>query len=47
MVNRPSCKTEDGKTARPTRCRWNAAYATAGPTCTIEQLESVASEMCG
>ncbi|MFE3997886.1 LCP family protein [Nocardioides sp. YIM B13467] len=47
MVNRPSCKTEDGKTAPAEYVRWNAAYATAGPTCTIEQLESVASEMCG
>lgn len=47
MVDRPSCKTEDGKTAPAEYVRWNAAYATAGPTCTIEQLESVASEMCG
>nr|WP_241248369.1 LCP family protein [Nocardioides sp. KC13] len=47
MVNRPSCKTEDGETAPAEYVRWNAAYATAGPTCTITQLESVASEMCG
>ncbi|MBG6098687.1 LCP family glycopolymer transferase [Nocardioides luteus] len=47
MVNRPSCKTEDGSTAPAEYVRWNAAYATAGPTCTITQLESVASEMCG
>lgn len=47
MVDRPSCKTEDGKTAPAEYVRWNAAYATAGPTCTITQLESVASELCG
>lgn len=47
MVNRPSCKTEDGKTAPAEYVRWNAAYAAGGPTCTITQLESVASEMCG
>lgn len=47
MVNRPSCKTEDGKTAPADYVQWNAAYATAGPTCTVEQVEAVAAEMCG
>ncbi|MEU4451681.1 LCP family protein [Nocardioides sp. NPDC023903] len=47
MVNRPSCKTEDGKTAPADYVQWNAAYAAGGPTCTVEQVESVASEMCG
>lgn len=48
MVDRPACKTEDGEeTAAAKYVRWNAAYATAGPKCTIDQLESVASEMCG
>ncbi|NYI80867.1 LCP family protein [Nocardioides panzhihuensis] len=48
MVDRPSCKTEDGdKTSPAEYVRWNEAYATAGPKCTIDQLESVASEMCG
>lgn len=48
MVNRPSCKTKDGdKTESAEYVRWNAAYATAGPTCTVDQLESVAGEMCG
>lgn len=47
MVNRPSCKTEDGKTAPADYVQWNAAYETGGPTCTVEQVESVASEMCG
>lgn len=47
MVDRPSCKTEDGKTSPAEYVRWNAAYATAGPTCTVTQLESVASDLCG
>ncbi|GGR69089.1 LCP family protein required for cell wall assembly [Nocardioides luteus] len=47
MVNRPSCKSEKGKTAAADYVQWNAAYATAGPTCTVEQVESVADEMCG
>ncbi|MER7608337.1 LCP family protein [Nocardioides sp. NPDC127503] len=47
MVNRPSCKTEDGKTAPADYVQWNAAYETGGPTCTVEQVEAVAAEMCG
>lgn len=47
MVNRPSCKTEDGKTAPADYVQWNAAYSTGGPTCTVEQVEAVAAEMCG
>ncbi|MFI5626150.1 LCP family protein [Nocardioides sp. NPDC051685] len=47
MVDRPSCKTEDGKTAPAEYVRWNAAYSAGGPTCTVTQLESVASDLCG
>ncbi|MFD4326943.1 LCP family protein [Nocardioides sp. NPDC058538] len=47
MVNRPSCKTEEGKTDPADYVQWNAAYETGGPTCTVEQVEAVADEMCG
>ncbi|WP_218145254.1 LCP family glycopolymer transferase [Nocardioides luteus] len=47
MVDRPSCKTKDGKTAPADYVRWNAAYSAGGPTCTVTQLESVASDLCG
>ncbi len=48
MVNRPSCKTDDGgKSESADYVQWNAAYETGGPTCTAAQLESVATEMCG
>ncbi|MEI7055780.1 LCP family protein [Nocardioides sp. CCNWLW239] len=48
MVDRPSCKTEDGDTTSPAEyVQWNEAYATGGPTCTIDQLEYVAGDMCG
>lgn len=47
MVNRPSCETEDGKTDPAEYVQWNAAYVTGGPTCTVDQVEAVADEMCG
>ncbi|TQL70458.1 LytR family transcriptional attenuator [Nocardioides albertanoniae] len=48
MVDRPSCNREEGgKAAAADYVRWNEAYSTAGPTCTIAQVESVADDMCG
>ena len=46
MVNRPSCKTDDGTTSAADYVQWNAAYEVGGPSCTVEQVEAVASEMC-
>ncbi|MFE6649425.1 LCP family protein [Nocardioides sp. NPDC057772] len=49
MVDRPACKNEDTgtKTEPADYVRWNEAFAIAGPSCTIAQVESVANDLCG
>ncbi|HCB05464.1 MAG TPA: LytR family transcriptional regulator [Nocardioides bacterium] len=40
LVERPDCKSEDGKTIPGgTGAMWNAAYSYGGPACTIQQFE--------
>jgi LCP family protein required for cell wall assembly len=47
IVDRPDCQGDDGKTiAGATGAMWNEAYSAGGPTCTVEQVQAVASEAC-
>ncbi|QSR25950.1 transcriptional regulator [Nocardioides aromaticivorans] len=42
LVDRPECKREDGSvTPAKADAIWNEAYAVAGPSCTIQQFESL------
>jgi len=42
LVDRPECRREDGSVApAKTGAMWNEAYAVAGPSCTIQQFESL------
>ncbi|HVK30220.1 MAG TPA: LCP family protein [Nocardioides sp.] len=42
LVDRPECKKEDGSVApAEAGAMWNAAYAVAGPSCTIQQFEQL------
>ena len=42
LVDRPSCKAEDGsKTAPASDVMWNEAFTVGGPTCTVQQFEAV------
>lgn len=42
LVDRPECKKEDGSVApAEAGALWNEAYAVAGPSCTIQQFESL------
>ena len=40
LVDRPECTTENGETTEAVdQAIWNAAYATGGPACTVQQFE--------
>ncbi len=42
LVDRPECRKEDGSVApAEAGALWNEAYAIAGPSCTIQQFESL------
>jgi len=42
IVDRPACETADGsKTAPAADVMWNEAFNLAGPTCTVQQFESL------
>jgi LCP family protein required for cell wall assembly len=42
MIDRPACKTADGKTIpAESYAQWNAGFSLAGPGCTIEQVETI------
>lgn len=42
IVDRPSCKTDGGtETAEATDVMWNEAFSVGGPTCTVQQFETM------
>ncbi len=42
IVDRPSCKAEDGsRTEAATDVMWNEAFTVGGPTCTVQQFETL------
>lgn len=42
IVDRPTCKTEDGtRTEAATEVMWNEAFTVGGPTCTVQQFETL------
>jgi len=42
LVDRPACTTESGeKTAPAQDVMWNEAFSVGGPTCTVQQFESI------
>lgn len=42
IVDRPACKTPGGsRTAAATDVMWNEAFTVGGPTCTVQQFESL------
>jgi len=42
IVDRPACKTQSGeKTAPATNVMWNEAFSVGGPTCTVQQFETL------
>ncbi len=42
IVDRPACKNEDGSHTEPaTDVMWNEAFNIGGPTCTVQQFESL------
>jgi len=42
IVDRPACTTESGtKTAPATDVMWNEAFTVGGPTCTVDQFETL------
>lgn len=41
MVQRPDCKTADGKTIPGEFAMWNVAFSLGGPTCTLQQVEAL------
>ena len=42
LVDRPSCKDEDGSKSEPASdVMWNEAFSVGGPTCTVQQFESI------
>ena len=42
IVDRPACKTEEGgKTEPATDVMWNEAFSIGGPTCTVQQFETL------
>lgn len=42
IVDRPACKAEDGSRTEPaTDVMWNEAFSAGGPTCTVQQFETL------
>jgi len=42
IVDRPACKTEEGSKTEPvTDVIWNEAFSIGGPTCTVQQFETL------
>jgi LCP family protein required for cell wall assembly len=41
IVDRPACKTDDSRTEPATDVMWNEAFNLAGPTCTVQQFETL------
>jgi LCP family protein required for cell wall assembly len=41
IVDRPACKTDGSRTEPATDVMWNEAFNLAGPTCTVQQFETL------